>query len=152
MPGDVAAELHAAMTETACSQRYPLLMTVRRIREAVNSTGTTVPGLVPGGINPVSVHPGDLKALGLHDGQDVEVRSSSGRLRTRTRVDPTLTRGTVSITHCFGSLADNDEEYGANVNCLTGFNERVQTINAMPTLTALPVAIASTEHHERGTP
>jgi anaerobic selenocysteine-containing dehydrogenase len=152
MPGDVAAELHAAMTETACSQRYPLLMTVRRIREAVNSTGTTVPGLVPGGINPVSVHPGDLKALGLHDGQDVEVRSSSGRLRTRTRVDPTLTRGTVSITHCFGSLADNDEEYGANVNCLTGFNEGVQTINAMPTLTALPVAIASTEHHERGTP
>ncbi|WP_207839784.1 molybdopterin-containing oxidoreductase family protein [Williamsia soli] len=150
MPDDVAAELRSALAETTAAVRYPFLLTVRRIREAVNSTGTRVPGLVPGGINPVSVHPRDLTVLGLRDGQDVEVRSSSGKLRTCARSDATLTRGTVAITHCFGSI--DDGESGANVNALTGRGQGVQAINAMPTLTAVPVAIAAIEDHERRTP
>ncbi|ETD31367.1 molybdopterin-dependent oxidoreductase [Williamsia sp. D3] len=152
MPDDVAAELQSALTTSTVSQSYPLRMAVRRIREAVNSTGTRVPGLVPGGINPVAVHPDDLTALGLRDGQEVEVRSSSGSVRTRTRVDRTLNRGTVTITHCFGDLVDNDGEFGANVNALTGHSQGVQTINAMPTLTAIPVAIVSAEQREQRTP
>jgi hypothetical protein len=57
----------------------------------------------------------------------------------------------VTITHCFGSV-DEDGESGANVNALTGQGQGVQTINAMPTLTAVPVAIAATEIHERSAP
>ncbi|OZG29209.1 molybdopterin oxidoreductase [Williamsia sp. 1138] len=147
MPDDVAAELRSALTENPASARYPLLLTVRRIREAVNSTGTRVPGLVHGGINPISVHPSDLSSLGLRDGQHVEVRSSSGKLRTRARSDSTLTRGTVTLTHCFGNL--DSGESGANVNALTGASNGVQTINAMPALTAVPVVVAAAPQSRR---
>ncbi|MFD6061678.1 molybdopterin-containing oxidoreductase family protein [Rhodococcus wratislaviensis] len=140
MPDDVRAELHAALTDMSVTERYPLLLTVRRIREAVNSTGIRVPGLVPGGTNPASLHPDDLAALEITDGQVVTLRSASGRLRATARADHTLARGTVSMTHCFGSV-DPRGDAGVNVNVLTGTGDRVQAINAMPTMTAVPVAV-----------
>ncbi|QTJ67613.1 molybdopterin-dependent oxidoreductase [Rhodococcus sp. ZPP] len=143
MPEDVRDELHAALMDKAVTTQFPFLLTVRRIREAVNSTGTRVPGLVPGGANPASLHPADLAALGIGDGQAVTVRSASGRLRATARADVTLARGSVSMTHCFGSV-DPREDVGVNVNALTGTGEGVQSINAMPTMTAVPVAVEPT--------
>ncbi|MBC2639478.1 MULTISPECIES: molybdopterin-dependent oxidoreductase [unclassified Rhodococcus (in: high G+C Gram-positive bacteria)] len=140
MPDDVRAELRAALTDTAVTEQFPLLLTVRRIREAVNSTGTRVPGLVPGGTNPAGLHPDDLAGLGIADGQVVTLRSVSGRLRATVRADATLARGTVSMTHCFGSV-DPRGDVGVNVNALTGTGDGVQTINAMPTMTAVPVTV-----------
>ncbi|QHE70488.1 molybdopterin-containing oxidoreductase family protein [Rhodococcus sp. WAY2] len=143
MPEDVRGELHAALTDKAVTSQFPFLLTVRRIREAVNSTGTRIPGLVPGGANPASLHPADLADLGIGDGQAVTVRSASGRLRATARADATLARGSVSMTHCFGSV-DPREDVGVNVNALTGTGEGVQSINAMPTMTAVPVAVEPT--------
>jgi anaerobic selenocysteine-containing dehydrogenase len=140
LPADVRAELVAALTDRVVTEQFPLLLTVRRIREAVNSTGTRVPGLVPGGTNPASLHPDDLTALGITDGQVVTVRSAAGRLRATARADRTLARGTVSMTHCFGSVDPRDDA-GVNVNALTGTGAGVQAINAMPTMTAVPVAV-----------
>ncbi|MGW0174301.1 molybdopterin-containing oxidoreductase family protein [Rhodococcus sp. NPDC003322] len=147
MPDDVRAELRAALTDMAVTERFPLLLTVRRIRETVNSTGTRVPGLVPGGTNPASMHPDDLAALGVADGQRVTVRSASGRLRATARADRSLSRGTVTMTHCFGSV-DRREDLGVNVNVLTGTRDGVQAINAMPTMTAVPVAVEPTTSEE----
>ncbi|MEU2002403.1 molybdopterin-dependent oxidoreductase [Rhodococcus sp. NPDC019627] len=143
MPEDVRGELHAALADKAVTSQFPFLLTVRRIREAVNSTGTRIPGLVPGGANPASLHPADLADLGIGDGQAVTVRSASGRLRATARADATLARGSVSMTHCFGSV-DPREDVGVNVNALTGTGEGVQSINAMPTMTAVPVAVEPT--------
>ncbi|MGW4479334.1 molybdopterin-containing oxidoreductase family protein [Rhodococcus triatomae] len=140
LPDDVRAELRAALTEGAVDPRFPLSLVVRRIRESVNSTGIRVPGLVPGATNPARMHPRDLADLGVTDGQQVTVRSASGRVRATARADGTLARGVVSMTHCFGSL-DPDDDVGVNVNELTGTDTGVQTINAMPTLTAVPVAV-----------
>ncbi|ABG92250.1 MULTISPECIES: molybdopterin-dependent oxidoreductase [Rhodococcus] len=140
LPADVRAELVAALTDRVVTEQFPLLLTVRRIREAVNSTGTRVPGLVPGGTNPASLHPDDLTALGITDGQVVTVRSAAGRLRATARADRTLARGTVSMTHCFGSVDPRDDA-GVNVNALTGTGAGVQAINAMPIMTAVPVAV-----------
>ena len=97
LPADVRAELVAALTDRVVTEQFPLLLTVRRIREAVNSTGTRVPGLVPGGTNPASLHPDDLTALGITDGQVVTVRSAAGRLRATARARVRSARGTVSM-------------------------------------------------------
>ncbi|MFD1812184.1 molybdopterin-containing oxidoreductase family protein [Rhodococcus gannanensis] len=140
MPDDVRAELRAALTDQSVDVRFPMRLVVRRIRESVNSTGTRVPGLVPGGTNPARVHPDDLADLGIADGQRVTVRSVSGRLRAMAQADRTLARGVVSMTHCFGSV-DPGDDVGVNVNELTGTDTGVQAINAMPTLTAVPVAV-----------
>lgn len=139
MPDDVRAELRDALTESAPATGFPLRLIVRRIREAINSTGTRVPGLVPGATNPAALHPTDLAALGLDDGASVTVRSAAGRVRTTVRADATVSPGTVTMTHCFGSL-DPDEELGVNVNALTG-TAGAQAINAMPTMTAIPVSV-----------
>jgi len=147
LPADVRAELVAALTDRVVTEQFPLLLTVRRIREAVNSTGTRVPGLVPGGTNPASLHPDDLTALGITDGQVVTVRSAAGRLRATARADRTLARGTVSMTHCFGSVDPRDDA-GVNVNALTGTGAGVQAINAMPTMTAVPVAVGAVAPEE----
>lgn len=147
LPADVRAELVAALNDRVVTEQFPLLLTVRRIREAVNSTGTRVPGLVPGGTNPASLHPDDLTALGITDGQVVTVRSAAGRLRATARADRTLARGTVSMTHCFGSVDPRDDA-GVNVNALTGTGAGVQAINAMPTMTAVPVAVGAVAPEE----
>lgn len=141
MPDDVRGELAAAVTQAPVLARFPFRLVVRRMRETVNSTGTRVPGLVPGAGNPAGVHPDDLATLGIGDGEAVTVQSASGRLRAIARADATLARGTVSMTHCFGSVDDTTADAGVNVNTLTGSADGVQAINAMPTLTAVPVAI-----------
>ncbi|MEV5651930.1 molybdopterin-dependent oxidoreductase [Nocardia sp. NPDC052254] len=148
MPDDVRAELRAALTETIVIAGFPLRLTVRRIREAVNSTGTRVPGLVPGGTNPAALHPEDLTALGITDGAPVTVRSATGKVRTIVRADATVARGTVTMTHCFGSI-DPREEFGVNVNALIGTGTGVQAINAMPTMTAVPVAVEPVPGEQR---
>ncbi|WP_232840221.1 MULTISPECIES: molybdopterin-containing oxidoreductase family protein [Nocardia] len=148
MPGDVRAELRAALTERAVSGDFPWRLTVRRIREAINSTGTGVPGLVPGGANPAALHPDDLAALGIADGEAITVRSVSGLLRTTARADRTLARGTVSMTHCFGSIGQG-RSFGVNVNVLIGTRDGTQAINAMPTMTAVPVAIERLTSQDR---
>jgi hypothetical protein len=71
------------------------------------------------------------------------VRSKSGQLKAVARSDRTVPSGVVSMTHCFGDL-DPDADprsSGSNVNLLTGRSEGAQTINAMPTMTAVPVAV-----------
>ena len=141
MPDDVRAELERAVAKSTPTARFPFRLVVRRIREAVNSTGIGVPGLVPGGVNPVRVHPDDLKRLDVADGGQVVVRSASGSVRAIARADHTLARGAVSMTHCFGAV-DEASDAGVNVNILTGSSDGVQAINAMPTMTAIPVAVA----------
>ncbi|WP_354562729.1 MULTISPECIES: molybdopterin-containing oxidoreductase family protein [Gordonia] len=146
MPDDVRAELEDALQPSPVAGDFPFRLVVRRIREAVNSTGIRVPGLVPGGGNPARVHPDDLERLGVADGAQVVLRSASGSLRATARADQTLARGAVSMTHCFGG--DDGDAAGVNVNNLTGTLDGVQTINAMPTLSAVPVAIVPATEEE----
>ncbi|TSD45384.1 molybdopterin-dependent oxidoreductase [Rhodococcus sp. KBS0724] len=146
LPDDVSAELVSLLSESVVAaedRRFPMRLTVRRIREAMNSVGTALDGLVPGGHNPAHLNPEDLARLGVNDGDLVMVRSKSGQLKAVARSDRTVPSGVVSMTHCFGDL-DPDADprsSGSNVNLLTGRSEGAQAINAMPTMTAVPVAV-----------
>jgi hypothetical protein len=58
--------------------------------------------------------------------------------------DNTLRRGVLSMSHGFGGLPDADNDYlstGVSTNLLTSTSENLQTINAMPQMSALPVQI-----------
>ena len=88
------------------------------------------------------MHPHDLRRLGIDHGDIVRIRSAHGRIRAVAHTDTTVGPGTVSMTHCWGA-SDTDadpRDVGSNVNDLTGY-DRVQSINAMPTMTAVPVTI-----------
>ncbi|WP_416063610.1 molybdopterin-containing oxidoreductase family protein [Rhodococcus indonesiensis] len=141
-PDDVNAEIAAALNESPRQPGHTMQLTVRRMRELMNSLGRDVSGLARFGYNPAHVHPHDLQQLGIDHGDIVRIRSAHGRIRAVAHTDPTVRQGTISMTHCWGA-SDTDADprrVGSNVNDLTGY-DRVQDINAMPVMTAVPVSI-----------
>ncbi|MEE2060485.1 molybdopterin-containing oxidoreductase family protein [Rhodococcus artemisiae] len=141
-PHDVAAEIAAALSLSPIESDLPMRLTVRRMRELMNSLGREIDGLPRHGYNPAGVNPQDLQRLGIDHGDTVSIRSAHGRIRAVAHTDPTVSPGTVAMTHCWGVSDPNSDPraVGSNVNDLTGY-DRVQTINAMPTMTAVPIAI-----------
>jgi anaerobic selenocysteine-containing dehydrogenase len=150
MPADVAAELAQALRAAThpAGEARPFHMVVRRAKETMNTLGKHLPGLPPTTMNPCSVHPDDLAELGLADGASVSVTSDHGSLRCFAHSDASLRRGVVSITHGFGRLPavagePGADSVGANVNMLLSMTADLQTISAMPRMTAVPVTIAA---------
>jgi anaerobic selenocysteine-containing dehydrogenase len=141
---DVAAELEQAwgeLTDTETADRRPRLV-VRRVKQTVNSLGKQIPGLSPHPYNPCFVHPDDLAALGLSSGDDAVLTSDHGSIEAVVEADVTMRRGSVSMTHAFGSLGGGDHrEVGSNTTRLLSLVDGIQTINAMPQMSAIPVTI-----------
>jgi anaerobic selenocysteine-containing dehydrogenase len=151
IPTDVADELARALqasTRSVADQR-PFQLVVRRAKETMNTLGKNLPDLPPTAMNPCSVHPDDLAALGLTDGAAVSVASDHGRVQCCALSDDSMRRGVVSITHGFGRLpVDQDadatgESVGANVNMLLSMTVDLQSISAMPRMSAVPVTITA---------
>lgn len=80
----------------------------------------------------VSLHPDDATALGIADGDVVEVESDAGALPCVARVDPASGRGAVSIVH--GSNV-------TNVTRLTSPSTGVDPLTGEPVMTAVPVSV-----------
>jgi anaerobic selenocysteine-containing dehydrogenase len=141
-PDDVAVEIAAALQEPIAKSELPMRLIVRRVRELMNSLGREIAGLPRHGYNPAHVHPHDLRRLGIDHGDIVRIRSATGRIRAVAHTDTTVSPGTVSMTHCWGpsDTAADPRDVGSNVNDLTGYS-RVQSINAMPTMTAVPITL-----------
>ena len=118
-------------------------LTVRRERAAINSF---VAGIGAGENRrrgaPAYLHPDDLRMLGLGENDEVEIVSETGRLSAAVKTDAGLRRGVVSISQCRGPLPgeDNSEPAGST-SLLVRMDHGVETINAMPMMTAIPVNI-----------
>jgi len=119
-------------------------LAVRRVRDVQNTMYHHLPAIakrMP--FNPAFVHPEDLAAQGLVEGQNVAIVSEHGRIRAVVQADATLRRGVVSIPHGWGPLPDEElEPYGgANPNQLLSATVGIDPINAMPVMSAVPVRI-----------
>jgi anaerobic selenocysteine-containing dehydrogenase len=142
-PADVRAEFEAASSEVDCDERYPLRLTVRRMREVMNSLGRDVPGLPEHSYNPAYLHPSDMTSRGLVDEQLVDIHSAYGRIRAVLHSDPKLRPGVLSMTHCWGGPVDSEDPRvaGSNVNRLLSNEAGLELINHMPTMSSVPVAV-----------
>jgi anaerobic selenocysteine-containing dehydrogenase len=122
-------------------------MTVRRLRGVMNSTGIgmsdskrTHP------FNGAFIHPLDLAEQGLVEGDIVAIESEVGRIDAIAQTDAALRRGVIAISHCWGGLPDENlryEDVGVSTNLLVRTDRRVEKINAMPQMTAIPVRITA---------
>ena len=138
----------AAGLDDAPSPAFSHRLTVRRERSAMNSF---VAGLGAAGRGvgdnrrrgaPAYLHPDDLSMLGLAEHDAVEIVSETGRLSAQVRTDSGLRRGVVSISQCRGPLpGDEDDEPAGSTSLLVRMDRDVETINAMPMMTAIPVNI-----------
>lgn len=73
--------------------------------------------------NPVHMHPKDLAALGIKDGERVDVSNEHGELSATARADDTLRPGVIAMTHGWGNertpgMRVANRYPGVNVNVL----------------------------------
>jgi len=92
------------------------------------------------------MHPEDLAALGLSDGETVEVRSATGSVRIPVQSDDNVMRGVVSLPHGFGHnrsgtrLGLAEENPGVSYNDLSDAR-LVDAISGNAALNGLPVEV-----------
>ena len=94
--------------------------------------------------NPAFLHPDDLAALGLEAGDEIDLRSVTGVLRTIAAADATLRRGLVSITHAYGDVPGSDLGFritGSNANLLVRTRYQPRSHHRMPQLSNIPVSV-----------
>lgn len=159
-PPDVVAEIQALAAENFLQDvivsngaRATHRLTVRRQRHMWNSIGRELPSTkrrVP--YNAANMHPQDLAAMGLTDGDLVRVCSETTTVEMIAEADETLRPGVLSVVHGFGVLPEENDfkRDGVSVNIFISTDANLQTINAMPRMTSVPVVISPAER--RSTP
>lgn len=148
-PPDVLDELArclAGRDEPASSGTY--LLVTRRERETMNSFGRDLAGTrkrFPR--NPVWLAPADAAALRLADGDLVRIIVETEAITAEVRVDAAVRPGVVSMSHGWGDLPDRTDPLrdGASTTRLVARDHAIQSINAMPRLSAIPVRLERVE-------
>jgi anaerobic selenocysteine-containing dehydrogenase len=154
-PRDVVAELGAVAAEPglrvqALASGFGHLLAVRRVRDVQNTMYRQLDAVrkrMPH--NPAWLHPDDLATLGIADGQRIAIESAHGRIDAIAAADDSMRPGVVALSHGWGGLpgdaSDDTDRHraGVNVNRLTTTRGELQSINAMPRLTALPVRLSA---------
>jgi anaerobic selenocysteine-containing dehydrogenase len=140
--GLIRAEDYVALRRDA---EFPFLLTSRRVNNFLNSIGRSSDMLTRGkGVNPLYVHPDDMAALGLADGDSISIRSRHDTVPAVAEGDATMKRGVVAMAQCFGGQPDEDHRYlelGTNTNRLMAADEDHDPITGIPRMGAIPVAI-----------
>lgn len=151
-PEDVVAELAACreeMRETPMVDGVAAthLLVSRREREMMNSFGrdlSVTRKRFP--TNPAWMHPEDIAALGLVDGARVRIAAEHDAISAEVRGDASVKRGVISMSHGWGGLVGDDPRAaGASTTRLVARDRAVQTINAMPRLSGIPVLVKAME-------
>jgi anaerobic selenocysteine-containing dehydrogenase len=144
LPDDVAGEIALLTQEMGApaNDSFAFRLCNRRARHRMNSMGGTLPDLLRLMRRNVGhMNPEDMAALDLHSGEWIELASAHGSIQVTAEADETLRRGVVSVSHGFGGLPDEDRSHGASPNQLISTDSDLQTINAMPRMTAIPVNV-----------
>jgi len=155
VPLDVAAELAAvSASNSSLDARFTHRLCGRRMRDVQNSMYRHLPLIRrrhP--FNPAYLHPDDLAALGISEGTCVRIVSAHGSIPAIVRIDESVRAGVVSMSHGWGGLPDEAENYlenGASTNLLTSTDVGVDPINAMPIMSAIPVRIETEASAQAG--
>jgi anaerobic selenocysteine-containing dehydrogenase len=147
MPADVAKELtdYLAAAPGAPGPGYTHLLTVRRMREMVNSLKVApekVDRRTP--YNPAYMHSRELAGLGVAPGERVEIISDAGAIVAVAEIDDDLREGVVSMTHGWGGLPDErGDGDGACTALLVSDTQSLAEISAMPRQSSIPVRVKS---------
>jgi anaerobic selenocysteine-containing dehydrogenase len=151
MPPGIDEELALALAdlEQPAPADYPLLLVSRRMKYTYNSTGPELSQL--GGkstTNPAYMHPDDLAALGLADGDIVEVCSARGHIPAVAQASDDVRPGVVSMSHCWGASPaegePSDEQVraiGSNTNRLVDNSRDLTRYSGMARQSSIPVSV-----------
>lgn len=150
-PEGLAEELTAALTDIApaTNPQYTHLLVSRRMKNTYNSTGPELSLLQSKGTtNPAFIHSADLAALGIADGEIIEVQSAHGRIPAVAAAADDIKPGVISMSHCWGGSPDpaagadaKVREMGSNTNRLINNRQHTAKYSGMPRQSTIPVTI-----------
>jgi anaerobic selenocysteine-containing dehydrogenase len=95
-------------------------------------------------VNPAFLNATDLAALGLAKGDEVEIESPHGVIRSIVDVDDELRNGTVSIMFGFGGPPEDDvrvREIGSSVARLLSTTDFYDPYSGQPLMSNVPIRI-----------
>jgi anaerobic selenocysteine-containing dehydrogenase len=162
MPADVATDLREVSLEAdRCvpyiddGKTFTHLLTSRRVREVQNSSYRNLPisrARMP--YNYAYLHPDEIAALGIAVGDKILISSAASSIPAIVAADPSLRMGVVSMTHGWGGLPDESvyERDGSNTGMLISTDRKLEPINAMPRMSAIPVNIVAWRDTVQATP
>jgi anaerobic selenocysteine-containing dehydrogenase len=161
MASDVAEELTQFMSRPrtlkgfeSSGQIFTQLLASRRMRDAMNSMHHEAPTLRKRHLyNPAYMNLDDIVALGMRDGDWVEIVSDHGRIQAILEADESLRPGVVQMSHAWGGLPDDVDGYdaiGANVSLLIDNARYREPINAMARQSGIPVNIIPSQSNRKG--
>ena len=141
---ELAAEYVAPGQIRSNGRVFTHRLAARRHRDRFNSLGKALSGVqkrVP--YNIAYLNPADMATKSVADGDWVELTSDNGTVRAIAEGDETLRTGVVSLTHGFGDLPDSSDYLtdGVSTNLLISTERDLQTINAMPRMSGIPVNV-----------
>jgi anaerobic selenocysteine-containing dehydrogenase len=145
MLGELAA-LRAEPLGDPSNRRYPFRLISRRLPNVYNSSGRDLPAhRNKRSHNPAFLHPDDLAALGVEDGELIEIRSERALILGVAESAPELRRGVVSMAHAFGDAPERDalvREIGSCTGRLVASDRDFDPHTGIPRMSAIPVALA----------
>lgn len=125
--------------------QFPYRLVCRRLNGVINSAGREIDSSSVKPYNPAYMHPEDLAALNLQEGDSVTISSSHASIKGVVESDATLLRGLVSMPHAFGGIPGKDDEkvmeMGSNTGRLTPVEREYDPVTGIPLMSNIPVRI-----------
>ncbi len=151
-PIDVVEELKVVLGEHTSAEVldgfdpevHTFRLVSRRLKHVLNSLGREIPGLARvGTTNSAYIHPDDMTALGLANGELVEITSPTSSVIAVAEASAPVKRGVVSMSHSWGGPVTDEavRTQGSPTNRLCTTESGYDPINGMAIQSAIPVAL-----------
>lgn len=145
-----AADMPQALAEYGASAPeaadWPFRLVSRRTRHRFNSTGGHLPALkAKRQTNPAHIHPSDLAAMGVGDGDVIRIESPVGHVFAVAEASDAMRPGIISMAHAWGDPdigKDGVREHGGGTNRLVRETESYDPITGQSLQSAIPVRVA----------
>jgi anaerobic selenocysteine-containing dehydrogenase len=145
--GDMPRQLEKYSADTSRAAGYDFRMISRRSKARFNSIGQPLKNLgLKITTNPAHIHPDDLVAHGLKDGDVIEIISAHASIHGVVKASDRVRRGLISMAHAFGDSEagkHNVREMGGSTNRLTSDEVDFDPITGQALQSAIPVRIVA---------
>lgn len=96
------------------------------------------------------MHPGDLNALGIASGAEIEIRSDRGAVIAIAEPSDDVRSGTVSMAHCWGDIEGEDDDpraFGTSVARLIYNDRDYDPLTGLPRMSNIAVTVTPLVAH-----
>ncbi len=143
--GDMPTQLSRYGENEAKKAGFDFRLISRRTKTRFNSIGHPIKALqAKTTTNPAHIHPDDLAALDIADGDIIQISSPHASIHGIVKASDKVRRGLISMAHAYGdSEAGKDDvaEKGASTNRLTSDEIDFDPITGQAVQSAIPVRI-----------